>query len=84
MMELDYDMIHKIESMAREGKSEKDIAHSLGILINELRMIRSDYNNHRKVLKGQFAKILMEKGYSFEEIAFGMGMNESTIRAMTK
>lgn len=84
MMKLDYSMICKIESMAREGKSEKDIAHSLGILVNELRMIRSDYDNHRKILKGQFAKILRENGYSFDEIAFGMGMNESTIRAMTK
>ena len=77
------DFLSRIDTMKREGKSEKEIADELNLTTTQLRIQMSLAKDERRSLEVATAKGLREKGYSLNEIAEKMGYaNDSSIRSL--
>lgn len=75
------DFLSRVESMHKEGKTEKQIADELGISTTQLRVQKSIAKDARTAeLKAQ-ARKLRDEGYSLNQIADKMGYaNDSSVR----
>ena len=77
------DFLSRIESLKKEGKTEKEIADELNLTTTQLRIQMSLAKDERRSLEVATAKGLREKGYSLNEIAEKMGYaNDSSIRSL--
>ena len=77
------DFLARVESLAKEGKSEKDIAKELGMTTTDLRMQVRVAKHERRALEADRARSLREDGLSLQEIADKMGYtNDSSIRSL--
>ena len=77
------DFLSRVDTMKREGKSEKEIASELNLTTTQLRIQMSLAKDERRALEVATAKGLREKGYSLNEIAEKMGYaNDSSIRSL--
>ena len=77
------DFLARVESLAKEGKSEKDIAKELGITTTDLRMQVRVAKHERRALEADRARSLREDGLSLQEIADKMGYtNDSSVRSL--
>lgn len=77
------DFLSRIDSLKKEGKTEKEIADELNLTTTQLRIQMSLAKDERRSLEVATAKGLREKGYSLNEIAEKMGYaNDSSIRSL--
>ena len=77
------DFLARVESLAKEGKAEKDIAKELGMTTTDLRMQVRVAKHERRALEADRARSLREDGLSLQEIANKMGYtNDSSIRSL--
>lgn len=77
------DFLARVESLAKDGKSEKDIAKELGMTTTDLRMQVRVAKHERRALEADRARSLREDGLSLQEIANKMGYaNDSSIRSL--
>lgn len=77
------DFLSRIDSLKKEGKTEKEIANELNLTTTQLRIQMSLAKDERRSLEVATAKGLREKGYSLNEIAEKMGYaNDSSIRSL--
>ena len=77
------DFLARVESLASEGKAEKDIAKELGMTTTDLRMQVRVAKHERRALEADRARSLREDGLSLQEIANKMGYtNDSSIRSL--
>lgn len=77
------DFLARVESLAKEGKSEKDIAKELGMTTTDLRMQVRVAKHERRALEADRARSLREDGLSLQEIADKMGYtNDSSVRSL--
>lgn len=77
------DFLSRIDSLKKEGKTEKEIASELNLTTTQLRIQMSLAKDERRALEVATAKGLREKGYSLNEIAEKMGYaNDSSIRSL--
>lgn len=77
------DFLSRIDSLKKEGKTEKEIADELNLTTTQLRIQMSLAKDERRSLEVATAKSLREKGYSLNEIAEKMGYaNDSSIRSL--
>lgn len=77
--------LRTVKEMEAQGKSEKEIAASMGMKTTEFRNKRSIYVNAEKVDKINKVMKLKEKGYSNTKIAemmFDSASKESTVRSL--
>lgn len=77
------DFLSRIDSLKKEGKTEKEIADELNLTTTQLRIQMSLAKDERRSLEVATARGLREKGYSLNEIAEKMGYaNDSSIRSL--
>lgn len=77
------DFLARVESLASEGKAEKDIAKELGMTTTDLRMQVRVAKHERRALEADRARSLRDDGLSLQEIANKMGYtNDSSIRSL--
>lgn len=77
------DFLSRIDSLKKEGKTEKEIADELNLTTTQLRIQMSLAKDERRSLEVATAKSLREKGYSLNEIAEKMGYaNDSSVRSL--
>lgn len=77
------DFLSRVEELASQGMSEKEIADNLGMSTTELRLQKRLATHERRQLEADRAKSLREDGHTLQEIADIMGYNnESSIRAL--
>lgn len=77
------DFLSRIDSLKKEGKTEKEIADELNLTTTQLRIQMSLAKDERRSLEVSTAKSLREKGYSLNEIAEKMGYaNDSSVRSL--
>ena len=77
------DFLSRIESLAKEGMSEKEIADMLGMTTTDLRIQKKYASHERRQLLADRARSLREDGKSLNEIAEIMGYkNDSSVRAL--
>ena len=77
------DFLSRVESLKKDGLSEKDIAEALGMTTTDLRMQTRVAKHERRALEADRARSLREDGYSLNEIAEKMGYaNDSSIRSL--
>ena len=77
------DFLARVESLAKEGKAEKDIAKELGMTTTDLRMQVRVAKHERRALEADRARSLREDGLSLQEIANKMGYtNDSSVRSL--
>ena len=76
------DFLSRVEELKKSGLSEKDIAKSLEMSIDELRTASAYAKHLRRQLLVDRAKSLREDKLSASEIGRQMGLNESTVRSL--
>lgn len=76
------DFLSRVEELKKSGLSEKDIAKSLDMPIDELRTASAYAKHLRRQLQVDRAKSLREDRLSTSEIGRQMGLNESTVRSL--
>lgn len=77
------DFLARVESLASEGKAEKDIAKELGMTTTDLRMQVRVAKHERRALEADRARSLRDDGLSLQEIANKMGYtSDSSIRSL--
>ena len=76
------DFLSRVEELKKSGLSEKDIAKSLEMSIDELRTASAYAKHLRRQLLVDRAKSLREDKLSTSEIGRQMGLNESTVRSL--
>lgn len=77
------DFLARVESLQKEGLSEKEIANAIGLSTTDLRMQLRVAKHERRALEAARAKALREDGLSLNEIAKEMGYaNDSSIRSL--
>ena len=77
------DFLSRVEELAGQGLSEKEIADVIGISTTELRLQKRLATHERRALEADRARSLREDGKSLNEIAEIMGYNnDSSIRAL--
>ena len=77
------DFLSRIESLSKEGLSEKEIADILGMTTTDLRIQKKYAAHERRQLLADRARSLREDGKSLNEIAEIMGYkNDSSVRAL--
>lgn len=77
------DFLSRIESLAKEGMSEKEIADMLGMTTTDLRIQKKYASHERRQLLADRARSLRDDGKSLNEIAQIMGYkNDSSVRAL--
>lgn len=77
------DFLSRVESLQKEGLSEKDIADAIGLSTTDLRMQVRVAKHERRALEADRARSLREDGLSLNEIAKEMGYaNDSSIRSL--
>lgn len=77
------DFLSRIETLQRQGLSEKEIANEIGISTTEYRLQKRLATHERRQLEVDRAKSLRADGKSLNEIAQIMGYtNDSSIRAL--
>lgn len=77
------DFLSRVESLQKDGLSEKEIADAVGLTTTDLRMQVRVAKHQRRELEVARAKSLREDGLSLNEIAEKMGYkNDSSIRSL--
>lgn len=76
------DFLSRVESLHKQGLSEKEIADSLDLTTTQLRVSRQIAAHERRQLEVDKVKSLKSDGLSNAEIGRIMGKNESTIRSL--
>lgn len=77
------DFLSRIETLQKQGLSEKEIANEIGISTTEYRLQKRLASHERRQLEVDRAKSLRADGKSLNEIASIMGYaNDSSIRAL--
>lgn len=77
------DFLSRVESLQKEGLSEKEIANALGMSTTDLRMQTRVAKHERRQLEADRARSLRDDGLSLNEIAREMGYaNDSSIRSL--
>lgn len=77
------DFLSRIETLQKQGLSEKEIANEIGISTTEYRLQKRLASHERRQLEVDRAKSLRSDGKSLNEIASIMGYtNDSSIRAL--
>ena len=77
------DLLARVNSLKKEGLSEKQIAEAIGLSTTDLRMQLRVANHERRALEADRARSLRDDGLSLNEIAREMGYkNDSSIRSL--
>ena len=77
------DLLARVNSLKKEGFSEKQIAETIGLSTTDLRMQLRVANHERRALEADRARSLRDDGLSLNEIAREMGYkNDSSIRSL--
>lgn len=77
------DFLSRVESLQKEGLTEKQIADTVGLTTTDLRMQVRVAKHQRRELEVARAKSLREDGLSLNEIAEKMGYkNDSSVRSL--
>lgn len=77
------DFLSRVESLQKDGKSEKEIAEEIGLTTTDLRMQIRVAKHERRDLQRARAMSLKEDGLSLNEIAAEMGFkNDSSVRSL--
>lgn len=77
------DLLARVNSLKKEGLSEKQIAETIGLSTTDLRMQLRVANHERRALEADRARSLRGDGLSLNEIAREMGYkNDSSIRSL--
>lgn len=77
------DLLARVNSLKKEGLSEKQIAEEIGLSTTDLRMQLRVANHERRALEADRARSLRDDGLSLNEIAREMGYkNDSSIRSL--
>lgn len=77
------DLLARVNSLKKEGLSEKQIAEAIGLSTTDLRMQLRVANHERRSLEADRARSLRDDGLSLNEIAREMGYkNDSSIRSL--
>lgn len=77
------DLLARVNSLKKEGLSEKQIAETIGLSTTDLRMQLRVANHERRALEADRARSLRDDGLSLNEIAREMGYkNDSSIRSL--
>lgn len=77
------DLLARVNSLKKEGLTEKQIADTIGLSTTDLRMQLRVANHERRALEADRARSLRDDGLSLNEIAREMGYkNDSSIRSL--
>lgn len=77
------DFLSRVETLKKQGLTEKEIADAMDISTTRLRAWKSAAKDERRALDVATAKGLRDKGYSLNQIAKKMGFaNDSSVRAL--
>ena len=77
------DFLSRVESLKKQGFSEKEICTELGMTSTDYRMQVRNANHQRRQLEAARARALRDDGLSLNEIAKKMGYkNDSSIRTL--
>lgn len=77
------DLLARVNSLKKEGLTEKQIAETIGLSTTDLRMQLRVANHERRALEADRARSLRDDGLSLNEIAREMGYkNDSSIRSL--
>lgn len=77
------DFLSRVETLAKSGKSEKEVAAEIGLNTTQLRIQKSLANAERRNALVEQATGLRNKGYSLARIAEEMGFpNDSSVRTL--
>lgn len=77
------DLLARVNSLKKDGLSEKQIAETIGLSTTDLRMQLRVANHERRALEADRARSLRDDGLSLNEIAREMGYkNDSSIRSL--
>lgn len=77
------DLLARVNSLKKEGLTEKQIADMIGLSTTDLRMQLRVANHERRALEADKARSLRDDGLSLNEIAREMGYkNDSSIRSL--
>ena len=77
------DLLARVNSLKKEGLSEKQIAEAIGLSTTDLRMQLRVANHERRALEADRARSLRDDGLSLNEITREMGYkNDSSIRSL--
>lgn len=77
------DFLARVETLQKEGMSEKDIAKAIGLTTTDLRMQVRVAKHERRQLEADRARSLRDDGLSLKEIAKRMGYaNDSSVRSL--
>ena len=77
------DFLSRVETLQKQGKTEKQIAEEVGLTTTDLRMQVRVAKHQRRELEVARAKSLREDGLSLNEIAEKMGYkNDSSVRSL--
>lgn len=76
------DFFSRYKEMHAQGKTDTEIARSMGITVSALRAKKSIASNEERASKINMAMSLKEHGYSNTEIAKRMNLNESSVRSL--
>lgn len=77
------DFLSRIDELAGQGFTEKEIADCIGLTTTQLRIQKSLAKNERRSLEVSAAKKMREDGYSLNEIAEKLGYNnDSSVRSL--
>ena len=77
------DLLARVNSLKKEGLSEKQIAEAIGLSTTDLRMQLRVANHERRALEADRARSFRDDGLSLNEIAREMGYkNDSSIRSL--
>ena len=77
------DLLARVNSLKKDGLSEKQIAEAIGLSTTDLRMQLRVANHERRALEADRARSLRDDGLSLNEIAREMGYkNDSSIRSL--
>ena len=77
------DFLSRVQTLEKQGLSQKEIADTLGLTTTQLRIQKSLAKDERRADLVATAKGLRKKGYSLNEIAKEMGFaNDSSVRSL--
>ena len=76
------DFLARVNTLAKEGLSEKEIADSMGLTTTQLRTQKSLAKDEQRTLQVDRARSLREDGLSTNKIAEKMGIAESSVRSL--